>query len=307
MVWTGLTGSTAYTVTITATNSGGSTASTGLLVTTATAAPTAPSLTAANVTTTGFTVNWTGFTGATSYSYSISPGRGLDANDEPIPDSYTASPNGTSGSVVWTGLNEVTDYFLSITGINSAFGTYGVPVRTLPSAPPASFYGIISANTRTSFTINWYDALRAAYYTYALSPSEGSYTAYPIQYYGTITWTGLTPSTIYTYTITAINSLGSTTWQATANTTAGAPTAPSLTYTPNSATSFTINWTGATGATSYSYRLSPAHGSYIASPNVYSGSVTWTGVSFANIYIVSITATNGEGSTTSDIVIEEDR
>jgi len=72
--------------------------------------PTAPSLTSTSITSRGFTINWSNATAATSYRYSISPSVG----------SYRASPGGTSGSVVYRGLNALTSYTITVTAINSS-------------------------------------------------------------------------------------------------------------------------------------------------------------------------------------------
>jgi hypothetical protein len=86
------------------------------------------------------------------------------------------------------------------------------------------------------------------------------------------------------------------TWRASASN--SLPLPPYVTsITARTTTGFTVNWDGATGATSYTYGITPAAGTSNAIlGQLGSGSVTWSGLSAGVSYTVTITSTNAHGS-----------
>lgn len=112
--FTGLNPNTTYNVVISAVWSGNGTRTTNLSFTTLMVP--ISSLSSSAVTTSGFTINWVGGTGATSYSYTL--------NNNPVTPS---TDNGVSGNnAVFTGLSAATTYVVTVTATN-AFGSISYP------------------------------------------------------------------------------------------------------------------------------------------------------------------------------------
>jgi hypothetical protein len=143
---------------------------------------------------------------------------------------WTSSDSGTTwiertgatspGSGGWEGT-----FFMSPDGVNIVVarnsGSYiyttcdsGVTWRASNTIAPLAPQLSLTASTSTSLTVAWIGAAGAMSYTYAISPSAGTYVPSLTSDVastgrGTVVFSGLTASTSYTITITAVNTWGS--------------------------------------------------------------------------------------------------
>jgi len=250
---TGLAANTEYQFQLTATNSGGSAAS-SLNATTKVAAPTAPaSFTGTAQTTNSITLSWTSQNNLTGYT--------LQYRVAGTSTWTTATaPATTATNATITGLKANTEYQFQLTAKNAGGSasstanaktqevTVTAPPVTAPTAP-ANFKS--SAQTTNSVTLSW--------------TSQSNLTGYTLQYRvaGTSTWTtattpatsatsatitGLAAGTTYDFQLTAKNAGGSTASTVNATTQMATPTvtdpvAPVLNVESKSATSTSVTLT----------------------------------------------------------------
>lgn len=262
----GLTGSTAYQCTVTALGDGVtysnspessfSTSITTLSPTLATSAPTANAATA--ITSTGFTANWSLASAATSYTITV-----YDASSNIV--FYTPNLGNSVVTGVVTGLNAGTNYTYTVTAAGDASTTAtsaSVAVTTLAASALTTPTGLAAtaANLKaTYFTPTWTAVTGAVSYDVrvysgsTLISTKNSLT-------NSILIAGLTPSTAYTFTVTAkanpLTNLNSAEATAVAFTTnaSGSLATPSITVgaTRVGTYGFTANWDAAiASATGY--------------------------------------------------------
>jgi hypothetical protein len=266
---------TVYSIFITARNNGGDTASNTLSVTTRAA----PVITSSAITSVGFTINWPPNPTTTSNTYTI--------------DGTSASPSSSNAtSATFTTLSPSTPYNVVVTAFNrdgnAVSNTLAVTTRrTPPTAPVISS----SAITSSSFTFSWSADANVASYTYRI----GSGSEIPVT--GTsVNLTDLSANTLYQVVLTATNDGGSTPSNTLSTTTLRtAPTAPVITSSAITSSSFTVNWSADANVTSYTYRI--GSGSEIP---VTGTSVNLTGLSANTPYQVVLTAINNGGSAASN-------
>ena len=176
-------------------------------------------LTASNVTATAATLRWT------------APAGSVDHYDVYSGTSKVASTAGLTTAV--TGLTPATDYTFTVRSVDAGGGvsaaSAAVTVHTLTAPPPPSAPGtpVASAVTATTTTLTWPAAMAGGnpivgYDVYSglskVASTTGALTA---------TVTGLAPSTVYSFTVKAVDSIGqsSAASPAAAVTTAAAPPA----------------------------------------------------------------------------------
>jgi chitodextrinase len=303
----GLTASTAYSVTVRARDAAGnpSTLSAALLVTTSaaagdTTAPTVPTgLASSAITATSFTLNWTASTDAV----------GVTGYDVFLNSVLKTSTVGTTANI--TGLTGSTNYSVRVRAKDAAanVSAQSAALSVTTSAPtgdtiaPTVPTGLASsAITSSGFTLNWaastdnvgvtgYDIYRSG----TLHSSVGAVTTANI--------TGLAASTNYSFTVMAKDAAGnvssnssplSVTTSAPADTTP--PSAPTGLSSSNiAATAFTLSWTAATdnvGVTGYDiFRNGTLHASV--------GAVTTanlTGFSASTGYSMTVKAKDAVGN-----------
>ena len=181
--------------------------------------------------------------------------------------------------------------------IYTALANYADSVNS-SQPPPSAPTGItFTSVTASGFTVRWQGFTAASSYVFVLNGNQVTPTT---QVGMTATFNGLTSSTLYSVVVTSVNSKGSAPSAAfTVTTLSLPPTQPVLNVTNVTTTTAQINWSGAVGATSYSYSL---NGSSIV-PTVDSGLVSkfivLTALSSQTTYSVVVTATNSLGSTAS--------
>ena len=309
---TGLSPVTTYYYRVRAYNGVGASGNSGTIsVTTTLSPPPAPTANAATgVTNTAFTANWSSASGATGYQ--------LDVSTDNAFGSYVSGyQNLDVGNVVsWsvTGLSPVTTYYYRVRAYNGGgtsgnSGTIGVTTTVNPpAAPVANAASSVSSN---SFTANWSSASGATGYRLdvstnnAFSSFQSGYQNLDVGNVLSLSVTGLSQATTYYYRLRAYNSAGASGNSGTISvtTTVNPPPAPVANAASGvSSSSFTANWSSASGATGYRLDVSTnnAFSSFQSGyqnldvGNVLSLSVT--GLSPATTYYYRVRAYNSAGA-----------
>ena len=290
--YTGLTSLTEYTLTITGTNTTGSTNSAAFPITTLISPPTTPVVTVSSIRDTRFVGSWTGGLRATSYTYTLNGSAATPSTDNSL----------TSNSVTFTGLNASTQYTLIVTAVNSTNTTSSLSTTVTTLIPPPTTPVVSVLARDTTATVSWSGGATATSYTYELT-SNGVIITPSIVDNGvsgkTATLTGLIPSTNYSIMVGAINGTGPTASLITNFTTlAGPPTRPVVTISLIKDTRFVATWTGGVGASSYTYTL---NGNAVTPSidNGLNGSATFTGLTASTTYALIVIAENATNPTPS--------
>ncbi len=302
---TGLTSATAYTFTVTATNSIGtsSPSQASNSVTTDYINPNSPGQpTIGTATKTGSTTATVAFTApASNGGYAITS---YTAVSTPGGITGTLSQAG-SGTISVTGLTPGTDYTFIVfatnsqgAGINSSTSN---TITTDAAAPGAPTIGVATKTGSTTATVSFSEPSvtnGAAVTGYTVTSTPGSIVATGNA--SPITVTGLSVATAYTFTVTATNSAGTSVPSAATNqivSDATAPGAPTIgTATKLSSTSARIAFTAPAsngGASISTYTVSSTPGNIVASAGT--SPITITGLTPATAYTFTVKATNYVG------------
>jgi len=292
-----------YTIIITATGPSGTSVSPPLPIYTL---PTAPSgFSVSGPTTGGATLSWSGGSGATDYEYVI-----RDSTNNVV-TGYTVIDNGDSGPATFTGLNPGSQYTITViprnpSGIpSSPPATF--PITTAPAAPPAP---TSSGSTPNGFSIplpSTPGATGTPPYRYTVDGVPITTTSSPISYAvigNDVVFTGVTPPGSREVRVISVSAAGveSPGTPATIHTKPIAPLSNTFSSVSTSPSAFTLNWTGNTGASSYSYIIK-ANDVQIANPTIVnngaSGNAIFSGLSAGVRYTVQVIVTNPAGSATS--------
>jgi len=277
---TSLTASSSHSYYVTATNSGGTSVSSGTInVTLNPATPLAPVASAAtSIATTSFTANWASSATATSYT--------LYVNGTSV---YT----GASTSANVTSLTAGTAYTYYVTATNvtgTSPNSTTINVNTVPSAPVAN---AATSITSTGFTANWATVTGATSYKLYVDGTNvytGTALTYPV--------TGMSSGTTHNYYVTATNGGGTSANSNTVSplTISVAPTASAATNITT--TSFTANWATVTGASTYNL--------FVDGVSVYNGASTSaniTSLTAGTAHTYYVQAVNSGGSSASSSTI----
>ncbi len=316
---TGLSASTIYYYRVRAYNSAGTSANSNTVsvtTTSTTTVPSAPTVKAAtNVTSSGFTANWSSVSGATGYRLDVSSSSSFST----FVSGYQNLDVGNAISRNVTGLSASTIYYYRVRSYNSA-GTSGnsntISVTTLALQPPvAPTASAATSVTGSGFTAHWSSVSNATGYLLDVSTSS-SFASHTTWNAGNVTsrsMSGLSASTIYYYRVRAYNAAGTSGNSNVISVMTLAlqpPLAPTATAVTNLASSgFTGNWSSVSGATGYRLDVSTSNSfsSYVSGyqslnvGNVFSKSVS--GLSASKAYYYRVRAYNGAGTSGNSNVI----
>ena len=295
---TGLTNGTAYTFTVTATNSvGTSSASSASNSVTAASAPSAPTIGTAT----------SGIGQATIAFTAPSSSNGSSINYYTITSSGGHTQTG-SNPITITNLTNGTAYTFTVTATNSvgtssaSSASNSVTPAIAPDAPEDVTATSGNGQVTIEFSTPSNNGSAITYYTATSSP--GGQTAVLSQAEsGTITVTGLTNGTAYTFTVTADNYFGTSSASSASNsvTAASAPSVPTIEgeratgYNGQAAIAFTAPINNGSAITSYTATSNP--GGITGTLNqAGSGTITVDGLTNDTAYTFKVTATNGVGT-----------
>ena len=305
---TGLTNGTAYTFTVTTSNAAGtsaaSAASSSVTPVGAPGAPTIGTATPGNATASvGFSAPVSnGGSAITGYTVTSNPAGGVDAN---------AKTTGLTHSI--TGLTNGTAYTFTVTA-SSAAGTSAASVAsnsatpaTVPTAPTIGtvMQGTTAAIvTFTAPVSNGGSAITG--YTVTSNPAGGvDFNANTTDLTHNIT--GLTKGTAYTFTVKAVNAIGTSAASAAPNSAppGGVPGVPYMrgaTLADTTAATATVSFTapdnnGGSAITGYTVKSSPGGltATGAASP------LTVTGLTYGTTYTFTVTASNAAGTSAASV------
>lgn len=290
--FTGLESNTAYRIFITSLTSTDSFTSEERIAWTArteTTDLTTPIITISDITQTSFKASWT-VDGAEYYEYRL--------NGEYLSPTDTAFGT-TEKYEIFTYLSPSTTYTFTLLPYtpNGHFSESQVVITTLAALPPSVPIVTVSEITQTSFKLSSISE-GATSYTYTLNGVSVNTTgSNPV-------FTGLTASTTYSLTVTAVNADGSNSTTLSVTTLAPTPLVPPskpvVSISNITQTSFKASWTG-TGATSYTYTLNGLAVTPIV--NVISEKYSiFSGLSTSTPYSLVVTAVNADGFTAADPV-----
>jgi chitodextrinase len=315
-VITGLSPSTAYSFTVSAVDASGnrSAESTAATVTTPaapdTTAPTVPSsVTATANSATQVTVAWTASTDAVGVvSYRVRRG-GVDVTG------HTAD---AGSPAVITGLSPSTAYSFTVSAVDAAgnrsaestAATVTTPAAPDTTAPTVPAGVTATTNSSTQITVAWSastDAVGVA--SYRLRKGGVDVTGATALTGTSFAVTGLTPSTLYSFTVSAVDAAGNRSAESTAATaTTSAPpdtTAPTVptgvTATADSSSQVTVSWTASTDAVGVtSYRLRQGGVDVTGATAVAGTSFAVTGLSPSTLYSFTVSAVDAAGNRSAE-------
>lgn len=305
---TGLTSATAYTFTVTATNSIGtsSPSQASNSITTDYINPNSPGApTIGTATKTGSSTATVAYTApASDGGYAITS---YTAVSTPGGITGTLSQAG-SGTISVTGLTPGADYTFIVfatnsqgAGINSSASN---SITTDAAAPSAPTVGTATKTSSTTATLTFTPPTQnngAAVTNYTVTSNPGGITASGSS--SPITITGLTPATAYTFTITATNSAGESVASAPSNqitsdaTVPGAPTVGTAVKLTSTTARVPFTPPSSTGGASIStYTVTSTPGNIVASGST--SPITVIGLTPATEYTFTVKATNfvGDGA-----------
>jgi RHS repeat-associated protein len=293
---TGLSASTAYTFTVAAWNSGGTSAQSSSAPAT-TGVPAAPAgLSVTGSSATGVSLSWTAPPGTVT-GYSVYE----DGSSTALPSS-AVTVTGTTATV--TGLSASTAYTFTVAAANAAgTGSQSSPVSVTTSvtAPAAPTGLAVTATATASVSLSW------------TAPS-GTVTGYDVYMGGTelpagavtvtisgttATVSGLSASTTCTFTVAATNAGGAGTQSSSVSATTGVPAAPAgLAVTATTSTSVSLSWTAPSGTvTGYDVYENGSSTALASSAVTFSGTTaTVTGLSALTGYTFTVAAANAAGT-----------
>lgn len=295
--FTGLNPGSRYTITVIPRNPSGIPSSPPATFLINTAPAAPPAPTASGSTTDGFSIALTSSVGAASTKYSVD---GIIVTTTSSPVRYDTIGN----DVVFTGLTPGGHSVRVISVSSTSVESNGVAatIYTSPVAPLSNTFSVVSTSS-SAFTLSWTGTTGATSYSYVIK-ANGVQIANPTIVnngeVGNAVFSNLNPGVIYSVSVTVTNPASSATSSFTT-----AYTAPNaavgITQTAGTGTTATIAWTDAAGATSYSYSVKDVSQNVVGSVTTASSlqAATITGLTSGNKYFVVVTAISANGSTPS--------
>lgn len=294
----GLSASTYYSFSVTATNAFG-TGPAGSAGATTQAPPCTtgtPSISVSGTSTSAISISWAAVSGSGTVTYYVYYGTTSSASN------YWGSTTGTSSTV--SGLPSSTTHYLRIyassdCGSSGYSNTVTATTQTPCSVPSAPSGLSASVASSSQINVSWGSSSGTSPISYSLTRNGSSLGS--VSANSSRNDTGLSPSTTYNYTLTATNSCGSAQSNVSATTTAApCPTVSpisSLTSSGLSTSSIRINW-GSSPTPGATYTLSGTNVNTTVSAN---SSMDVTGLSSNTSYTFTITVsvTCGSPSTSS--------
>ena len=229
--------------------------------------------------------------------------------------SYTvtvsSSNNGSLGTVGTisdtscniTGLTDGGIYTFSVTATNAAGTSTAGTSNTISLAGLPGPPNITSTPAGdTQVTVNWSGASSngSPISGYSIQVFSGSLINTVTSGSTSVVVTGLTNGTSYTFSVAAVNGVGTGSYssQSSPVTPAGLPGPPNITSTPAGDTQVTVNWSGASsnGSPISGYSIQVFSGSLINTVTSGSTSVVVTGLTNGTSYTFSVAAVNGVGT-----------
>jgi hypothetical protein len=256
------------------------------------------------------TVSWTGpASGAPATSYKITPYIGATAQT-PV----TVEATQTSKTI--TGLTGGTSYTFTVTSINEAGigpeSTHSNAVTPSAATVPSAPTGVSAAAGQASATVNWTAPTNnggSAITSYKITPFKAgvAQTAVTAEASATSTTvTGLTVGSSYTFTVAAINAVGTGTASAQSNavipTSSSVPGAPTGVTAQAKGSGAQLSWTAPTssgGSPITGYKITPFIGSVAQTPivnNTTATTGTVTGLTNGVTYTFRVAAINALGT-----------
>lgn len=271
------------------------------------AEPDTPVVTIDSMTSTSVTASWLAGDGGeppVTYEATISPDDGAGAG-------FIAA--GSSAlTTTFTGLDPSTAYTVTVVA-NNASGTPSTPGTAMattdapPVVGPSSVVVTIGTTTDTSVPVSWTSAGDPATYEATISPNDGAGAGAiaPGSTDTGTTFTGLSPATSYTVTVTATNLGGVDSGVGNGSTQVADPVIITFTVAADGSDAIDVDWaaTAGGGTNLYTTTITPAAGGGGVTDSA-DLSTRYTGLTPGQSYTVGLTATNAAGSdTASDTAI----
>ena len=233
------------------------------------------------------------------------------------PDNLSGTTDGSITTFTFTGLLVNTLYTFTVTASNRAGPSFPATVTVTTPAPPSSPTALVTSITNISSTncdctVSWSAPTSnggTAITGYTITGSPDNLSGSTNASTRTFAFTGLSVNTLYTFTVTAINIVG-TSVAATVTVIAPPPSSPTALVTSidtdlSTYINCTVSWSvptsdGGTAITGYTITGSP--GNLSGSTNASTRTFTFTELSSATLYTFTVTATNIVGTSVAATV-----
>ena len=166
--------------------------------------------------------------------------------------------------------------------------------------PPTPITNVNTSKvTTSSFTVSWSGGVNGMTYTYTLNgtPITTNIVDNGIEK-NSADFSGLTPGNNYNIVVTSSNINGNQSGNASIKLPAGPTALTKITVSNQTTTSFVVTWSGGLNATSYTYKINGTETTPSSDDGVTAQSATFSDLTVDTTYVLIITATNENGSTT---------
>ena len=300
----GLTNGNTYQYRVLATNQIGSSAFSGVVQIIAGDVPSAiTALTATTQSDTSVSLTWPA---AGDNGYAVTGYRVEQSLDSVLWTDSIANTQSTSLTYTVSGLNDSTDYYFKVTGINAlGQGALGPVSPAHTFGAPDPFITLTTSSTTTSATVNWtapYDhgsaltSYRVEILNLVNGQGNGQWLTLTTATPATLTNThlNLQINTEYQYRVVAINAYGSSTSAVQAITTFALP--PTLTATATSGTTLDLSWNTITGSPTYNIYSSSNNSNFVLEQaGITATTYQDTGLALGQTVYYKVSVTNAAG------------